>query len=263
MTLIAWPAESCRSRAIRERSSATASRRSCSARQARVSSCSMRVRRSRVRSPANQPVASASPPWNISLAGITSCSNAVRAARRRKAEDGRGAAPGERLGGGELVEGDRGPDRDAGPVAERDQQHRGERGHRERGQRRAASDRHRQRRGRRQQDADGVDGPQRRRDRQAGREQQERGGERERREGGVDQRAGRVLHGLASVPARGAPVIPPREDRSPRNVETQVPLRGCFAAARAAIACRGVTLHLIVLAVVALLALAVYLIRRR
>jgi hypothetical protein len=46
-------------------------------------------------------------------------------------------------------------------------------------------------------------------------------------------------------------------------VETQVPPGGRFALGPAAVACRGVTLHLLVLAVLASTALAVYLIRRR
>ena len=63
MTLIACPAESCRSRAMRMRSSAAARRRSRSASRsafrARSSSSAIRSRRSRVRSPANQAAAHA------------------------------------------------------------------------------------------------------------------------------------------------------------------------------------------------------------
>ena len=77
ITLIAWPAESCRSRAIRVRSSAAARRRSRSAsrsaRSARSSSSSMRSRRSRARSPASQAPPQTSTPNRISTPGKLSC----------------------------------------------------------------------------------------------------------------------------------------------------------------------------------------------
>jgi hypothetical protein len=57
--------------------------------------------------------------------------------------------------------------------------------------------------------------------------------------------------------------IPRREDPSPRNGEAEVPLAGCFGGGRPHVAWRSMTTHLIVLAIVAAIVLAVYLIRRR
>ena len=103
ITLIAWPAESCRSRAMRVRSSAAARRRSRSdsrsARSARCSSSAIRSRRSRARSPAshapphtttpNATGVAVKPPSFSPIAVTCAISNATASARvsRTRARD--------------------------------------------------------------------------------------------------------------------------------------------------------------------------------
>ncbi len=83
ITLIAWPAESWRSRAIRARSSAIARRRSRSASRwacvARSLSSAICSRRRRVRSPANQATAQPRPVWKSASPGNVPSAAAVAA----------------------------------------------------------------------------------------------------------------------------------------------------------------------------------------